>query len=165
MTINIQSSNSTYTNKGSQVFEREVTFSGALTVSGGITLNTSPLTLSSNYIVENLENGTSDSTLKAYGVSVINPSTGGGAMTVGLAAPIIGVRKVICVTANTTETVTVDATSDVVIGNSTALSANKLVFTGPGLVELVGVTTARYMVLTLGSTLWAGTTTLPTFSS
>lgn len=151
-TINVMSSNSTYLFKGAVEFDREATFR-------------SPVTLSSNYLVEPLETATSDSTMKAYGVSLIGATTG-AAVTVGIAAPITGVRKsIICTAANSSDTVTVYGSTAIFFGNAAASSKNKLVFTTPGSADLIGISTAIYGVLAFSSTNMDGTTTAPTISS
>lgn len=110
---------------------------------------------------------TSDDAISAYGVTIVRATTAGGAGTRTLAAPIVGVRKtIICLTANSSDTVVVDATSDVIISNSTLYSKNKITFTSPGVIELIGVTTAQYGILNVGNAALVDmSSTIPALSS
>jgi len=105
---------------------------------------------------------TGATTIPNYGLTRIAASA--AASTYLLAAPIPGVMKFLYVAANSTA-ITIDASTAVQIGVlGTTDAFRKIVWTRPGTVQLLGVTTAQWDVLSIG-TLLVGTTTLPTFST
>ena len=108
--------------------------------------------------------GTSEATIPNCGLTNISAST--SPFTATLAAPLAGMLKFIHVSAaNTSDVVTIDASTSVEIGvvGSTA-SYRKMAFTCKGSAMLLGVSTARWDVLSIGTTL-VGTATLPTFTT
>ena len=108
--------------------------------------------------------GSSDDAIPNYGLTNISAST--SPFTATLAAPLAGMLKFIHVSAaNTSDVVTIDASTSVEIGvvGSTA-SYRKMAFTCKGSAMLLGVSTARWDVLSIGTTL-VGTATLPTFTT
>ena len=105
---------------------------------------------------------TGATTIPNYGLTRIAASA--AASTYLLAAPIPGVMKFLYVAANSTA-ITINASTAVEIGVlGTTGAFRKIVWTRPGTVQLLGVTTAQWDVLSIG-TLLVGTTTLPTFST
>lgn len=128
--------------------------------------STSRLTLegqlyhSSNHV---LTASTAASTLTNYGISIVaGKSTDGGSLIHTLAAPRPGVRKtIICTSANTTETVRIDANNSLFAGYGTQ---DILVFSAPGTAAtLVGLSTASWGIESL-SPLTTGTIGVATTS-
>ena len=108
--------------------------------------------------------GTSDATIPNSGLTNISAST--SPFTATLAAPLAGMLKFIHVSAaNTSDVVTIDASTSVEIGVVGSTDAyRKMAFTCKGSAMLLGVSTARWDVLSIGTTL-VGTSTLPTFTT
>ena len=117
---------------------------GSLTVeSGGRIVQEGTISFSTNYV---LVGSTAGSTITNYGVSILTRATTGlGALTWTLAAPSPGVRKTIVVTtANVTDTVKVDANNSPFNGYGTQ---DILIFIETGAVELIGLTTASWGIV------------------
>lgn len=108
--------------------------------------------------------GTSDAAIPNCGLTTISATT--SPFTATLAAPLAGVLKFFHVSAaNTTDIVTIDASTSVEIGVvGSTNSYRKMAFTCKGSAMLLGVSTARWDVLSIGTTL-VGTSTLPTFTT
>ncbi len=105
---------------------------------------------------------TGATTIPNYGLTRIAASA--AASTYLLAAPIPGVVKYLYVAANSTA-ITINASTAVAFGTVLTTDAyRKMVFTRPATVTLIGITTAQWDVLSVGTTL-AGTTALPTFTT
>ncbi len=116
-------------------------------------------------VAATVETGSSGTALKNYGLSFVTATTG-AAQVYTLAAPTPGVEKAIyCLFASSSDSVTVSATTVVGIGEvATTNTYRKVVFGSPGIVKLIGLTTARWAVLSVGTT-YTGTTSLPTFTT
>lgn len=114
-----------------------------------ITANTSDLNNAGSKLAESVATGSSAATLVNYGVSSIT-GTSTAALTLTLAAPLVGIRKVLaCQEANSTQTVTIftGSSATTILGTS---AANNIVFSTKGIVELIGVTTAQWALLSEG---------------
>lgn len=110
----------------------------------------------------NTTDSTGATTIPNYGLTRIAASA--AASTYTLAAPMAGVLKFLYVAANTT-TITIDASTTVAIGTILTTDAyRKIVFSRPATVTLLGITTAQWDVISVGTT-FVGTTALPTFST
>lgn len=116
-------------------------------------------------LLETVATATTTASLANYGVSFVSATTGADNVYT-LSAPDAGVRKTLyCTAASSSDTVTVFATTLVSIGEITSTAAYRnVIFGSPGIVELVGLTTARWAVTSIGTTL-TGTTSLPTFTT
>lgn len=105
---------------------------------------------------------TGATTIPNYGLTRVAASA--AASTYSLAAPSPGVMKFLYVAANTTN-ITIDASTAVQIGTLATTNAyHKIVFSRPATVTLLGITTAQWDVLSVGTT-FVGTTALPTFTT
>jgi hypothetical protein len=105
---------------------------------------------------------TGAATIPNYGLTRIAASA--SASTYVLAAPAAGVMKFLHVKANSTN-ITIDASTAVAIGTVLTTDAyRKIVFSRPATVTLLGITTAQWDVLSVGTT-FVGTTALPTFTT
>jgi hypothetical protein len=105
---------------------------------------------------------TGATTIPNYGLTRIAASA--AASTYTLAAPQPGVMKFLYVAANSTN-ITINASTSVAIGTVLTTDAyRKIVFSRPATVTLLGITTAQWDVLSVGTT-FAGTTALPTFTT
>lgn len=135
------------------------TTNGVVLTSSGITLGTTndgALTAnglilgSSGYVQQTVTAGVTTAALSAMGISTIRSTTAAGAQVFSLAAPIIGVTKtILCTQANATDTCTISAGTAVSIANTTtAASQNLYKFVAPGMVQLIGITTAHWGILT-----------------
>lgn len=116
-------------------------------------------------VADTVETGSSGINLKNHGLSFVSATTG-APQVYTLAAPSAGIEKAIyCTFASSSDIVTVSATTAVAIGEITTTNAyRKIVFGSPGVVKLLGLTTARWTVLSVGTT-GTGTTSLPTFTT
>ena len=110
-----------------------------------------------------VETGSTAANLVNYGLSVLAGSSTGAPNTYTLAAPTAGIEKSIyCAVASSSDTVTVYSGSSVCyfgVGTNT-----KAVFGSPGLIQLMGVSTSRWAIASLGTTFF-GTTSIPAASS
>ena len=110
----------------------------------------------------NTADSTGATTIPNYGLTRIAASA--AASTYTLAAPVAGVLKFLYVAANTTN-ITISASTAVAIGTLLTTDAyRKIVFSRPATVTLLGITTAQWDVISVGTT-FVGTTALPTFST
>lgn len=101
--------------------------------------------------------------LPNYGLSIVSANAGSGSNTFTMSAPYVGaVKKLYCSLANTSDMAVVYSGSTATfIGPGTGL---RLKFTQPGQVaQLIGVSTSRWGVMSLGST--TVTTALPTITT
>jgi len=110
----------------------------------------------------NTTDSTGATTIPNYGLTRIAASA--AASTYVLAAPTAGVLKFLYVAANSTN-ITIDASTAVAIGTVLTTDAyRRIVFSRPATVTLLGITTAQWDVLSVGTT-FVGTTALPTFTT
>ena len=105
---------------------------------------------------------TGAATIPNYGLTRIAASA--AASTYVLAAPVAGVMKFLYVAANSTD-ITINVSTAVAIGTlGTTDAYRRIVFSRPATVTLLGITTAQWDVLSVGTT-FVGTTALPTFTT
>jgi hypothetical protein len=105
---------------------------------------------------------TGATTIPNYGLTRMAASA--AASTYLMAAPTPGVMKYLYLAANSTA-MTVNVSTAVQIGVlGTTDAYRKIVWTRPGTVQLLGITTAQWDVLSIGTT-FVGSTALPTFTT
>lgn len=107
--------------------------------------------------------GSSAATIPNYGLSLLSATTGAGTATITLTAPTAGLIKMLhCSAANSSDTVLVYTGSTATFFGPGAALAMEFNTAGQA-ASLVGVSTARWAILSLGST--TVTATLPVLST
>lgn len=123
----------------------------SLTTAGLVHGTSSVTTFTSGaQVIEAITASVTTASIPAMGISTVAATTAAGAQVFNIAAPITGQRKrIICTVANNTDTCTIFAGTNVGINNTgVAAATNRYRFVAPGVVDLIGATTAAYIICT-----------------